>query len=261
MYEYLTTDEDLERRMIRGRVLSTLEFTKIRDKVCAKARTAYGRKLCEEMVPCTDYRYVEENLAWTGEAMAHIMRFGSLPLGGFRDLNEAISYAEAGGTLSCAQLLSVASFLRSADDIRNALDKARSAGSPFVDETEPHIVKAIAETGTDDRLLKLGGQSSGKPTIITAGILDQTNDIRIMGSDGQRAPIPSLLHIFTGCIDKITHVLHGLGLIVFNLFMDQPLDQCSLTCSGRSDQHNTHVQNSGSNQVFVMETASKPSLF
>ena len=154
MYEYLTTDEDLERRMIRGRVLSTLEFTKIRDKVCAKARTAYGRKLCEEMVPCTDYRYVEENLAWTGEAMAHIMRFGSLPLGGFRDLNEAISYAEAGGTLSCAQLLSVASFLRSADDIRNALDKARSAGSPFVDETEPHIVKAIAETGTDDRLLK-----------------------------------------------------------------------------------------------------------
>ena len=113
---------------------------------------------------------------------------------------------------------------------------------------------------TDNRLLKLGGQSSGKPTIITAGILDQTNNIRIVGSDGQRAPIPSLLHIFTGCIDKITHVLYGLGLIVFNLFMDQPLDQSGFTCSGRSDQHNTHVLNSGPNHVFVMETASKPSL-
>lgn len=154
MYEYLTTDEELERRMIRGRVLATLEFNKIRDKVTSKARTAYGKKLCEEMTPCTDYGYVEENLAWTGEAMAHIMRFGCLPLGGFRDLTEAISYAEAGGTLSCAQLLSVASFLRSAGSIRDALSKARSAGSPFVDETEPHIVKAIEETGTDDRLLK-----------------------------------------------------------------------------------------------------------
>ena len=97
MYEYLTTDEELERRMIRGRVLQTLEFNKIRDKVTSKARTAYGKKLCADMAPCTDYGYVEENLAWTGEAMAHIMRFGCLPLGGFRDLTEAISYAEAGG--------------------------------------------------------------------------------------------------------------------------------------------------------------------
>ena len=153
MYEYLTTDEELERRMIRGRVLATLEFNKIRDKVTSKARTAYGKKLCEDMAPCTDYGYVEENLAWTEEAMTHIMRFGCLPLGGFRDLREAISYAEAGGTLSCAQLLSVASFLRSAAGIRDALSKARSAGSPFVDETEPHIVKAIEEAGTDDRLL------------------------------------------------------------------------------------------------------------
>ena len=154
MYEYLTKDEDLERRMIRGRVLTILEFNKIRDKVSSKARTAYGKKLCEEMTPCTDFHFVEENLAWTGEAMTHIMRFGCLPLGGFRDLTESIAYAEAGGTLSCAQLLSAASFLRSADAVRDALSKARSAGSPFVDETEPLIVKAIEETGTDDRLLK-----------------------------------------------------------------------------------------------------------
>ena len=154
MYEYLTTDEDLERRMIRGRVLSVLEFNKIRDKVTSKARTAYGKKICAEMTPCTDFNYVEENLSWTSEAMTHIMRFGCLPLGGFRDLTESLSYAEAGGTLSCAQLLSAASFLRSSEEVKSALSKARSAGSPFVDETEPHIVKAIEETGTDDRLLK-----------------------------------------------------------------------------------------------------------
>lgn len=154
MYEYLTTDEDLERRMIRGRVLSILEFNKIRDKVSSKARTVYGKQICENMAPCTDFRYVEENLTWTGEAMTHIVRFGCLPLGGFRDLTEAMSYAEAGGTLTCAQLLSVASFLRSAEDVRSCLNKARSAGSPFVDDTEPNIVKAIEEIGTDERLYK-----------------------------------------------------------------------------------------------------------
>ena len=150
MYEYLTTDEDLERRMIRGRVLSVLEFNKIRDKVTSKARTAYGKKICSEMTPCTDFNYVEENLSWTSEAMTHITRFGCLPLGGFRDLTESLSYAEAGGTLSCAQLLSAASFLRSSEEVKSALSKARSAGSPFVDETEPHIVKDIEETALLD---------------------------------------------------------------------------------------------------------------
>ena len=125
MYEYLTFDEQLEKLKIHGRVLETLEFVKIREKVTSKARTAYGKKLCEDMVPCTDYAYVEENLSWTSEAMTHIMRFGCLPLGGFRDLSEAMAYAEAGGTLTCGQLLSCASFFRSSKEIRNALSKAR----------------------------------------------------------------------------------------------------------------------------------------
>ena len=82
MYEYMTFDEQLDKRKIRGRVLETLEFTKIRDKVIAEARTAYGKKLCEEMTPCCDENYVRDGLEWTREGMEHIMRFGALPLGG-----------------------------------------------------------------------------------------------------------------------------------------------------------------------------------
>jgi len=143
MYEFLSFEESLERKMIRGRVLKTLEFNKIRDNVKAKARTSYGRELCENMAPCCDAGYVASELSCTEQAMNHIIRFGMLPLGGMRDIREALTYARAGGTLTCAQLLETASFLRASEENKKAVAKARTAGSPFVDETEPDICSYV----------------------------------------------------------------------------------------------------------------------
>ena len=154
MYEFLSFEESLERKKIRGRVLKTLEFNKIRDSVSAKARTSYGRELCEDMAPCCDLDYVSKELSCVKQAMDHIMRFGMLPLGGMRDLRQALVYAKADGTLTCGQLLEVASFLRASDEIRRSLTKARSAGSPVVDETEPDICSYIDELQTCDSLLE-----------------------------------------------------------------------------------------------------------
>ena len=152
MYEYMTFDEQLEKLKIHGRVLETLEFVKIREKIISKARTSYGRKLCEDMLPCTEKNYVRTGLDWTSQAMEHIGRFGVIPLGGIRYMDEALAYASSGGTLSCIQLLDCASFFRSSKEIKNALARARQAGSPFVDETEPLIAQAIDALETDDKL-------------------------------------------------------------------------------------------------------------
>ena len=152
MYEYMTFDEQLEKLKIHGRVLETLEFVKIREKIISKARTSYGRKLCEDMLPCTEKNYVRTGLDWTSQAMEHIGRFGVIPLGGIRYMDEALAYASSGGTLSCIQLLDCASFFRSSKEIKNALARARQAGSPFVDETEPPITQAIDALETDDKL-------------------------------------------------------------------------------------------------------------
>ncbi len=154
MYEFLSFEESLERKKIRGRVLNTLEFNKIRDSVTAKARTSYGRELCADMAPCCDVEYVTKELSCTKQAMEHILRFGMLPLGGFRDLREPLTYAKAGGTLTCGQLLEVASFLRSSEEIKKSIAKARTAGSPFVDETEPDVCSYIDEVETCDDLLE-----------------------------------------------------------------------------------------------------------
>ena len=154
MYEFLSFEESLERKKIRGRVLNTLEFNKIRDSVTAKARTSYGRELCEDMAPCCDLDYVSKELSCVKQAMDHIMRFGMLPLGGMRDLRQSLVYAKADGTLTCGQLLEVASFLRASDEIRKSISKARSAGSPFVEEVEPDICTYIDELQTCDSLLE-----------------------------------------------------------------------------------------------------------
>ena len=154
MYEYMSFEESLERKKIRGRVLKTLEFNKIRDNVTARARTSYGRELCIDMAPCCDMDYVTSELSCARQAMDHIMRFGMLPLGGMRDLKESLVYAKADGTLTCGQLLEVASFLRASDEVKKAITKARSAGAPFVDETEPDICALVDKVETCQSLLE-----------------------------------------------------------------------------------------------------------
>ena len=154
MYEYMSFEDSLERKKIRGRVLNTLEFNKIRETVVSKARTTYGRELCESMAPCCDPDYVTKELSCTRQAMDHIMRFGMLPLSGMRDLRESLVYAKADGTLTCGQLLEVASFLRASGEILKDISKARSAGSPMVDETEPDICALADRLETSDKLLE-----------------------------------------------------------------------------------------------------------
>ncbi len=150
----MSFEESLERKKIRGRVLKTLEFNKIRDNVTARARTSYGRELCMDMAPCCDMDYVTSELSCARQAMDHIMRFGMLPLGGMRDLKESLVYAKADGTLTCGQLLEVASFLRASDEVKKAITKARSAGAPFVDETEPDICALVDKVETCQSLLE-----------------------------------------------------------------------------------------------------------
>ena len=154
MYEFMSFEDSLERKKIRGRVLNTLEFNKIREAVTAKARTRYGRELCADMAPCCDIDYVTGELSCARQAMDHILRFGMIPLTGMRDLRESLIYAKADGTLTCGQLLEVASFLRTSGEIKKSLTKARSAGSPLVDETEPDICSYIDKLETCDKLLE-----------------------------------------------------------------------------------------------------------
>ena len=54
MYKYTTFEEEAERKKIRGRVLTVLEFDKIKEKLLELTRTSYGRSLTSSAFPTTD---------------------------------------------------------------------------------------------------------------------------------------------------------------------------------------------------------------
>ncbi|MBO7453137.1 MAG: endonuclease MutS2 [Clostridiales bacterium] len=113
MYRYSTFEEEERRKQIRGRVLSVLEFDKVKEMLLDCTRTSYGKKVAEELFPTTDETKVKDGLEDTEEAFTYINKYGSLPLSGFGDIKPSISFTRAGGVLTMRQLLDVASFLRS----------------------------------------------------------------------------------------------------------------------------------------------------
>ncbi len=118
MYKYTTFEEEAERKKIRGRVLSVLEFDKVINELKEKARTPYGRDLAEALVPTVDPAVVRESLNDTEEAFTYINKYGPLPLGSLPDITGALSYTKAGGVLTMRSLLDIACFLRGVSGLK-----------------------------------------------------------------------------------------------------------------------------------------------
>ena len=121
MYRYTTFEEEEQRKRIKGRVLSVLEFDRITDELTEMARTPYGRELAKNLVPTTSYATVSETLNDTEEAFTYVNKYGPLPLSGIPELREMFSYMKAGGTLTPENLLDVASFLRGVASLKKII--------------------------------------------------------------------------------------------------------------------------------------------
>lgn len=121
MYKYTTFEAEAERKKIKGRVLSVLEFDKVKDKLLELTRTSYGRSLTSSVFPTTDPDVVRESLEDTFEAYTFVSKFGSLPIGSFPPVEESLKYIDAGGTLDMRQLLDIAIFLRSIVDLKKVV--------------------------------------------------------------------------------------------------------------------------------------------
>ncbi len=138
MYRYSTFEEEERRKQIKGRVLSVLEFDKIKEQLLGCASTCYGKDLLKDLCPTSDYKFVEDSLNDTYEAFTYINKYGPLPLSGFRDLKPAISYAEAGGILTMKNLLDVAAFLNSSFSLKKVISNEHA------DMAETNLFRAIA---------------------------------------------------------------------------------------------------------------------
>ncbi|MFD2116571.1 endonuclease MutS2 [Paenibacillus yanchengensis] len=90
------------------KILATLEYSKIIDKLHNQAATSLGKQLVMELHPHTVLEVVKTSLQKTDEATTAIRLKGTAPFGGIVDNTLSYKRARIGGTLQAEELLHIA---------------------------------------------------------------------------------------------------------------------------------------------------------
>lgn len=101
------------------KVLKTLEFYKIIEKLTECAHSEPGKKLCRELVPSSDFDEVVQSQTETADAVARIRQKGNLSFAGVSDIGDSLKRLEIGGSLSAHELLSISGLLTCAARAKN----------------------------------------------------------------------------------------------------------------------------------------------
>ena len=99
------------------KTLNILEYDKIIDMLADKAGSGMTRRVISELAPYDDVSDIRERQIETTEAVRLINYKGPLPVGGFYDIEESVTFAAKGGTLTMAQLLRVLYNMKTAERV------------------------------------------------------------------------------------------------------------------------------------------------
>ena len=104
---------------MNSKVLKTLEFNKIIDKLAAHSSTPLGQKKCNELEPINDIQKIMAMQKETSDALKRLWQKGSVSFSGTRDIAEHIKRLEVGSNLSAKELLDISSVLNVALKIKS----------------------------------------------------------------------------------------------------------------------------------------------
>ncbi|MCR5255627.1 MAG: endonuclease MutS2 [Acetatifactor sp.] len=110
---------------MNSKVLSTLEYNKIIDKLVEKADSAPGKALAKELVPMNDIEKIREAQTETADALTRLFKKGSTSFGNTCDLGFSIKSLEIGSSLSASELLKIAGMLDNVSRIKSYGKKDR----------------------------------------------------------------------------------------------------------------------------------------
>lgn len=100
------------------KVLKTLEYDKIIEKLTTYAASPMGKKSCQELLPSSDY---QEILSWqeeTRDALGRLFKSGFLSFHGLSDIRPYLRLLEINSALSAKELLEIARLLAVAAQVR-----------------------------------------------------------------------------------------------------------------------------------------------
>ena len=118
------------------KALKTLEFDKIIDKLTALASTPLGKDLCKSLTPSIDLNEIEHTLTETNDALAMVLKKGSLSFSGTKDIRSSIMRLEVGSVLSIEEILAVSSLLNVTLRVKGYTRKENLGNSVHNEEEE-----------------------------------------------------------------------------------------------------------------------------
>lgn len=124
---------------MNDKVLKTLEYNKIIEKLEGFASTEMTRKMCRTLCPMTDIALINAALDNTNDALARSLAHHAPSFGGFNDLSECSMRLLVGSSLNITELLNISRILEAAARAK-AYGRHREETdslSPFFDMLEP----------------------------------------------------------------------------------------------------------------------------
>lgn len=100
------------------KVLNTLEYDKVIERLKAYATTELGKAACEKLEPMTDEPEISLAQEQTQDALTRLYKQGSISFFGVHDLGASLKRLKMKGTLSAGELLEIAGLLEA---VKNAL--------------------------------------------------------------------------------------------------------------------------------------------
>ena len=100
------------------KVLHTLEYDKIIDRLEPFASSPQAKAMCRELVPSTDLVEIRERQTQTKDALSRIYKRGNLSFSGLVDIRPSLKLLEIGSTLNTKELLGIASLLALTEQVQ-----------------------------------------------------------------------------------------------------------------------------------------------
>ena len=111
---------------MNSKVLSILEFDKIRDRLAEFASSPLGKDLCLTLTPNTDLDTIKTQQLETKDALSRLFKKDNISFGNNKLIVPSLKSLDIGATLSSLELLKIASFLDNVNRIKSYGRKERT---------------------------------------------------------------------------------------------------------------------------------------
>ena len=127
---------------MNSKVLQTLEYHKIIERLAEKATSAPGRELCLNLIPETDMDVIIHNQQETADALSRLLRKNGISFGNNKPLGASLKTLDIGASLSAGDLLKIAGLLENVNRVKTYGRKERpdlpdDSLSCYFDELQP----------------------------------------------------------------------------------------------------------------------------